>query len=156
MTSGKGQFCVFVSLNGCVRDNVIPKAIAKDIADQLTVLWDVSQRYFLRIVAMNAQNALIRSSAWCNLGNVEEALQGQFFQLYQDPSAKDEYNDVELELIWLSVSVIYPKLCSNALKMLLQFSTIYLYEAGFSLLANIKTKFCHRLNVKTDLRCALV
>lgn len=110
MTSGKGQFCVFVSLNGCVRDNVIPKAIAKDIADQLTVLWDVSQRYFLRIVAMNAQNALIRSSAWCNLGNVEEALQGQFFQIYQDPSAKDEYSDVELELIWLSVSVIYPKL----------------------------------------------
>lgn len=49
--SGKGEFCIFV--RDCVRDNVISKGIAEDIADHLSALWDEFQTYFSRIFAEN-------------------------------------------------------------------------------------------------------
>lgn len=62
-------------LGDCVGDDVILKRIVEDIADHLIALTDEFQRYFLRIVAENAQNALINNPFRCEVGTVEESLQ---------------------------------------------------------------------------------
>lgn len=65
-----------------VEDNVILKTIAEDIAVHLTALRNVFQIYFPRIVAENAQTALIRNSFLCEVGTVEKAIQEQLLEPY--------------------------------------------------------------------------
>lgn len=61
----------FGSLSDCVGDDVILKGIVEDFAHHLTALIDEFQRYFLRIVAENAQAALISNQFRCEVGTVE-------------------------------------------------------------------------------------
>jgi hypothetical protein len=56
------------------------------------------------------------------------------------------------DLCYLS---IYPEVSNEAAKLLVQFSSTYLCESGFSALAYIKSKYRVRLDVENDLRCAL-
>ena len=49
----------------------------------------------------------------------------------------------------------YPWLGIYALNILVPFSSTYLYECGFSALLYIKSKAQNRLDVKSDIRCAL-
>ena len=49
----------------------------------------------------------------------------------------------------------YPNLCDLAFRQLLPFSSTYSCEAAFSQLFHIEIKYCNRLEVNHDLRCAL-
>ena len=49
----------------------------------------------------------------------------------------------------------YPWLGIHALNILVPFSSTYLCECGFSALLTIKSKARNRLDVESDIRCAL-
>jgi hypothetical protein len=67
-----------------------------------------------------------------------------------------KHSKESLNTFWIKITSEYPLLSRKALNILLQFSTSYLCEFGFSALAKIKTKKRSRLlNVEDDMRVAL-
>ena len=82
----------------------------------------------------------------------EEALT----ELQFDRSLKMKFNEVSLDMLWLSVKTYFPLVTAKVLSMLLQFSTSYLCEQAFSCLTNIKSKSRNRLpSVGEELRVCL-
>ena len=68
---------------------------------------------------------------------------------------KDAFNNKsDLSSFWLSLHYSYPVLSKNASVMLVQFSTAYLCEAGFSDLVTIKTKSRNRLDASNEILLA--
>ena len=86
---------------------------------------------------------------------IPEELQEEFLELYNDSTMKDEFGAKSVEEFWVAASHMYPKTSYEALRVLVQFSSTYLCEAGFSTLASMKTKARNKLDVAADLRCAL-
>ncbi|KAK4328431.1 hypothetical protein Pmani_001179 [Petrolisthes manimaculis] len=90
-----------------------------------------------------------------NVDDVPDAWQEEFLDLKNDSAAKDAFQNMELEEFWTLVRGTYPLLATNALRILVQFSSTYLCETGFSALVHLKTKARSKLEVEADLRCAL-
>ena len=57
-----------------------------------------------------------------------------------DGSLKIQYKELSLEKFWILIREEYQAIAKKALAILLQFSTSYLCELGFSTLTNIKCK----------------
>ena len=57
-----------------------------------------------------------------------------------DWGLKIKHKEVPIDQFWISVKEEYPSIANKALTVLLQFSTSYLCEQGFSVLTNIKCK----------------
>jgi hypothetical protein len=56
-----------------------------------------------------------------------------------------KFNEVPLDMFWISIRTEYPVISEKAVKILLQFLTSYLCEQAFSCLTNIKNKDRNRL-----------
>ncbi|KAF0711438.1 zinc finger BED domain-containing protein 5-like [Aphis craccivora] len=59
---------------------------------------------------------------------------------------------MELTKFRISIKNEYPLVCEKALRVLIQFSTSYLCEAGFSAVAVIKSKYRSKINVEKEMR----
>ena len=68
---------------------------------------------------------------------------------------KRTFNSVNLTHFWISVNDEYPALTKKALRVLVPFATSYLFEAGFSAMAVIKTKYRSRIDVEREMRVAV-
>jgi hypothetical protein len=68
-----------------------------------------------------------------------------------------QFRALRLAQFWISPSVRYeyPELSEDALKIVMQFASIYLCEKEFSSRIEIKTKYRNRLNMCADLRLKL-
>jgi hypothetical protein len=65
----------------------------------------------------------------------------ELIDLSEDTSLKLNFNRRKLTQFWLSIQQTYPTLSTEALKVLLPFSSSYICEVGFSAMVGIKTKF---------------
>lgn len=73
-----------------------------------------------------------------------------------DRTLKLKYMEMSLQTFWISIEDEFPHLAKKAQKILLQFSTSYLCELGFSTLTNIKSKKRSRLlSVEEEMRVCL-
>ena len=80
----------------------------------------------------------------------------ELINIRNDGTLKLEYLDMSLESFWIKIEKEHPHLAIKAQKILLQFSTSYLCELGFSVLTNIKTKKRSRLlGVEEEMRVCL-
>ncbi|KAI6655424.1 Zinc finger BED domain-containing protein 5-like [Oopsacas minuta] len=70
-------------------------------------------------------------------------------------SAMEDFNNLSLEKFWVKYLPMYLDLSQLAFRVLVQFSSTYLCETGFSTLVLIKSKYRRRMFVEADLRCAL-
>lgn len=70
----------------------------------------------------------------------EVELQGEGIDLKNDRTLKLKFGEMSLNSFWVSIQREYPLLSKEAIRVLLQFSTSWLCEHGFSALTNIKTK----------------
>ena len=87
--------------------------------------------------------------------DVPEAIQEEFTELTNDSFAKDEFHSCKLEEFWVKMQHCYPRMGIQALNILVPFSSTYLCKCSFSALLTIKSKARNRLNVQSDIRCAL-
>jgi hypothetical protein len=69
----------------------------------------------------------------------------------EDTSLKLNFNRRKLTQVWLSVQQTCPTLSTEALKVLLPFSSSYICEVGFSAMVKMKTKFRNRLQLSNAL-----
>ena len=57
-----------------------------------------------------------------------------------DCNLKIKHSEVDIDTFWISMQKEFPAIAEKALLVLLQFSTSYLCELGFSTLNNIKNR----------------
>ncbi|XP_068207496.1 protein FAM200C-like [Palaemon carinicauda] len=151
--AGSGSFSSLLTLNKCVEDmeDGLPDPIAEDIKQHLEGLEEEFKYYFPGITNESNENKLIRDPFQRNVDDVPEAWQEEFLDLKNYSAAKDAFQNMELEEFWTQVGGTYPLLATNALRILVQFSSTYLCETGFSSLVHLKTKTRNKLEVEADL-----
>ncbi len=94
------------------------------------------------------------SSNSLNMFRLQE--EEELTELQSDRSLKLKFNEVSLDMFWLSIKAEFPLVAAKVLSILLQFSTSYLCEQAFSCLTNIKSKSRNRLlSVEEELRVCL-
>ena len=72
-------------------------------------------------------------------------LESQLLDISEDSTLKLQWANADLGPFWITVSNEYPCLALRAVKCLLPFTTTYLCESGFSIVATTKTKARNRL-----------
>jgi hypothetical protein len=76
----------------------------------------------------------------------------ELIDLSEDTSLKRDFNRRKLTQFWLSVQQTCPTLSTEAMKVLLPFSSSYICEVGFSAMVGMKTKFRNKLQSWNSLR----
>lgn len=89
------------------------------------------------------------------ISDTHDAAQEEFIKLVNDSGGQELFSRVDLPSFWSSLLGSYPIVSDMALKLLMPFPSVYLYEAAFSCMLVIKTKARNRLDVEPDLRCCL-
>ncbi|CAH1999737.1 unnamed protein product [Acanthoscelides obtectus] len=82
-------------------------------------------------------------------------VQEEFLEIKADSSMKDDFHLLTLGKFWIKRLPVNSTLASLALRILVPFSSTYVYETGFSALVLIKTKERNRLNVDSDMMIVL-
>jgi hypothetical protein len=78
-----------------------------------------------------------------------------YINMISRTSLKIQHQSKSLTVFWVGVGREYPWLSRKALKILLPFTTSYLYETGFSAVAAIKMKYRSVMNLENNLRVAI-
>jgi hypothetical protein len=82
--------------------------------------------------------------------------QEQLAELFNNRTLKLKHSEENLNTFWIGVGKVHPNISQKAQIILLQFSTTYLCELGFSALATVKnTKRERLLTVEDELRVCL-
>ena len=129
--------------------------LKKDIISHLQNWQNEFERYFLKINTSSILMKVARNPFVCKVENVPEAIQQEFMELTNNSFAKDEFHTCNLDEFWVEMQRFYSQLGIYALNILVPFSSTYLCECGFSALLTIKSKARNRLDVESDIRCAL-
>ena len=151
----KGNTAFFQRLSDILGEKDIKDPLKEEIITHLDHLGDEFKRYFPGINTEDISMRLTRNPFICQVDDVRGDMQNEFLELKHDSSAKDEFRAQDLEEFWVNMRGAYPQLSTNALKILILFSTTYLCESGFSTLLTIKPKARNRLEVESDIRCSL-
>ena len=126
----------------------------KDIISHLETLFDEFQRYFPHLYSIE-EHKFARNPFDFDINTLPEHMQEQANDLKHDSAAKGNLENLEITSFWIKCSTSYPLIAGMALKFYIPFSTTYLCKKGFSVLVAIKTKQRNKLDVESDLRCAL-
>jgi len=99
----------------------------------------------------------VRDPFHCDAGAVDLPATAveQLIELSFDKTHQGLHSRVPVEEFWFGVRDEYPEISLCALKRLVPFGSTYLCEAGFSALVCMKSKYRSRLDVTSEMRCAL-
>ena len=86
---------------------------------------------------------------------IPEEVQDELSELRNDTACRELYMIKSLPQFWSSLLQSYPKLSTEALRVVVPFASTYLCESGFSALMHIKSKARNQLNVEDDMRLAI-
>ncbi|XP_036358063.1 zinc finger BED domain-containing protein 5-like [Octopus sinensis] len=75
----------------------------------------------------------------------------ELIDLSEDSSLKMTFNTQKLVQFWASLQTSYPIISTEALKVLLPFTSSYISEAGFSAMVGIKSKYRNKLQLSNSL-----
>ena len=79
------------------------------------------------------------STAWV-VSDILDELQDHFYNLQNDSSARDVFQEMALSQLWFAMREFFPQVSKLAFRILLPFATTYLCESDFSALVHIKKK----------------
>ena len=140
--AGSGCLEMFPLVGKDNSDSLIPL-----IVDHLTILKDKMNYYFPSINI--EQNNSIRNP-FIDISTYDAGfsliVEEELATISTDRGLKIKHKETFIEQFWISIKEEYPSISRKALTVLLQFSTSYLCEQGFSVLTNIKCK--NRSNLK--------
>lgn len=150
----RGNLASFSAISTCLGDGNLPEDVVQDITSHLSNLKTDFLRYFPHVREdVMPIHEMIRNPFTCNAETVHDGYQEELLDLQADGCAKDAFKTLDLETFWMSSP--YEKVAKIARDVLVQFSTTYLCEVGFSALVSVKTKVRNKLQVEASLRCAL-
>ena len=160
LQSSEPNFSSFPRLNDLLDDTQnLPLNLKSElknlISEHLASLKTEIGRYFPDLSSDSWQFQLTQDPFKIEVDMLPDSLQEQAIDLKCDSQAKAEFPNMTVEDFWLSYFPVYPQVATEAARLLVQFSSTYLCESGFSTLAYIKSKYRPRLDVESDLRCAL-
>lgn len=149
--ASSGNFEMFPSMRTTCTKEMIPVVVS-----HLTALDESIDKYFPSLITEEydwIRNPFINVSSNIGLQLCEEE---ELATMSSDRGLKIKYSTVPIETFWISIQNEYPALAKKALSVLLQFSTSYVCELGFSTLNNIKHKKRERLrSTEEDMRVCL-
>lgn len=160
LQSSEPNFSSFPRLNDLLDDTTnLPLHLINELKDlisgHLVTLKNEIGDYFPDVSSENWEFKLTRDPLKIDVDILPDHIQEQWIDLKCDSQANAEFPNLDVEDFWLSYFPVYPQVALEAAKLLVQFSSTYLCESGFSTLAYIKSKYRARLDVESDLRCAL-
>jgi len=131
----KNQFEMFPSLSVTQESS----EVMKFVVEHLTALEESLDKYFpdLDISEYDWINDPFDKNISLTEFSLEE--EEELAEIRNNRTLLSKYKNVPLNEFWIHVEKIHDKIGKKALKILLQFSTSYLCEQGFSTLVNIKT-----------------
>ena len=134
----------------------VEKELCDDICSHLETLKSQFENYF---PTSYDGYSWIRDPFQCDIENNKLSLneREQLIELSNDTGLKMKFEAEGMVNFWTSSPVKreYRELSKGALKIIIQFASMYLCEKGFSSLTEIKTKYRNRLDVSADLRLKL-
>ena len=152
--ANNNNFASFHCLTDITGDD-FEQNLKEDIISHLQNLQNEFERYFLEINTSSTFMKVARNPFVCKVEDVPKVIQEHCKELTNDLFAKDVFHTCNLEEFWVKMQHCYPRLGIRALNALVPFSSTYMCECGFSSLLTIKSKAQNRLDVKSDIRCAL-
>ena len=90
-----------------------------------------------------------------NYEDLENFLQDEFIELKNNSDFKKIFDEVTIEQFWVLIQHKYQLIGEWVLRFLVQFSSTYLCESGFSHLVYLKNKYRNKLEVKYQLILAI-
>lgn len=144
---------VSVSEEVCFEDVFEGPLLKNLIIDHLKNLKEEFSRYF-----PNLSEELYKLSTDpfnMDIQLLPEELQEEGIEIKNDSAARYDFDKMDKPSFWLKYLKVYPSVSGKAVRMYLPFSTTYMCEKAFSTLVAIKTKYRNKLDVESDLRCAL-
>ena len=152
----QGNIAMFENSSSALKeDEQLDERLKTSITQHLQSLETEFKRYFPELKEQEV--AFVRNpfSTALDVSDILDELQDQFYDLHNNSSARDVFQEMELPRFWCSMSESYPQVSELACRILLPFATTYLCESGFSALVQIKTKARNRWKVEDDMRLAL-
>ena len=147
----QGNTASFRNLDSALAHGNLDSELKTHVITHLSSLKAEFIKYFPDIDDKRESWKFIRNPFQCELADVAEEVQEEFLELKFNSTAKDEFNDLDLETFWVKYRFVYPLISHPALRILTMFGSTYLCETAFSMLTAIKTKYRN----EDDLRCAL-
>ncbi|XP_046681619.1 protein FAM200A-like [Homalodisca vitripennis] len=145
---------VSVSEEVCFEDVFEGPLLKNLIIDHLKNLKEEFSRYF-----PNLSEELYKLSTDpfnMDIQLLPEELQEEGIEIKNDSVARYDFDKMDKPSFWLKYLKVLPQCfresCSDVLVI---FNTTYMCEKAFSTLVAIKTKYRNKLDVESDLRCAL-
>ena len=136
---------MFETLSSVVKDT-LDINVSSEILQHLVNLQKEFLIYFPEISAVDLE--LVRKPFGMPIEKVTDDLQNELIDFRNDSTCKDMFETLSICEFWARVCVSYPRIGKECIKVLLPFSSTYLYEVGFSSLVAMKTKARNRLDVK--------
>ena len=91
-----------------------------------------------------------------DITTISEEVQDELLDLRNDSAGREIFTMKSLTQFWTSMPQSYPKLLTEALRVIVSFSSTYLCESGFSTLVHIKSKARCKLDVEDKMRLAII
>lgn len=127
--------------------------IITEISTHLNALRESFDHYFLEEMKICQQRNWIANPFQGDVTTgISIKADEELIDLSEDTQLKLNFNRRKLIQFWLSVQQTFPTLCTEALKVLLPFSSSYICEMGFTAMVGIKNKFHNKLQLSNSLR----
>jgi len=130
--------------------------VKSNVKEHLLSLCRHFEQYFPKLEKYKEDWKFLIQPFNTNVVDIKPTLQEEFLEFQNDSFIRAQFSMCQkLEEFWVAARTSYPNIGSAACKILCLFSSTYLCESAFSALVTIKTKSRNRLNVESDLRCAI-
>ena len=135
------------------RPSGMPNHIKNEILEQLSALESEFEKYFPETTDKDLD--FLRNPFKYPVEKLADECQGEFLELVNDSTTRQEYEEKLLPQFWVAMKDSYRKMKEKTFRILIPLVSTYLCESGFSSLLQIKSKQRNRLDVEDDLRSAL-
>ena len=130
--------------------------IISEISEHLNKLKESFEFYFHKQMnAMQLKRWIMNPFQPALTTGISTKADEELINLSEDSSLEINFNTRKLVQFWVSLQTPYPLISTEALKILMPFSSSYKCEAGFSAMVGIKSKFRNKLQLSNSLRLKL-
>ena len=149
---------MFLNLKVLLQSDTTMKCnFTQRIASHLNAVFTAIEQYFLDIERRHqdlwiSKSFSIEESCICD---DDMAAKVEFLEQREDSRLEIDFATIDIGNFWLSIQHEYPIISRKTLSFLIQCSSTYCCEVGFSTMASIKTKYQNKLVIDNDVRCSL-